>query len=570
MNKGKQALLKLKNDNHLYFRKCLKIKDKKARIVPFDINDSQDRLNQIITDHYMNHPNPDERPTLYIIILKARQQGMSTFTEGVYFKGITLGLPNDNPFNKVAMIVSYDDDSANTINDMSRRYLQYLPDVIKPMNRPIRGKGIFFENPNREEFKTKPGLQSKFLIGTANNKNVGSGYTINYLHISELAKWQDPETTMTSLLQSVPDYNGIVIVESTAMGVGGYFYDLWQKAKNGQNNYVPLFIPWYEHKEYVTSLTTGETLQYTEDELGLKQNYGVSDRQLKWRRNTIRDKLNGDDEKFKQEYPSNDMEAFLTSGRPRFDSKTLTKWLNDAKEGEHGNIEFKSWHRDDKGYLTIWEQPQRGEAYCIGADTSEGLSTGDRSAATVWNARTWKQVAKWHGHIDPDLFGQELYNLGMYYNEALLAVEVNNHGFTTVNKLKNLNYLKLFQRERYDETVDKMTKSLGFQTNRQTKPLIIDHMASCIRERLIETKDKEFVSECITYIREEDGGTNAQLGCYDDLVMASAIALFVLSNYITDYFDMRETNALSNIDNNQDHLPHALQDSRESIDWVDF
>jgi len=567
---SKAALKQLVDDNHLYFRKCLKIRDKKARIVPFEVNDSQGRLNDIIMDHYEKYPEPFTRPTLYIIILKARQQGMSTFTEGVFFKAITLGLPNDNPFNKVAMVLSYDDDSANTINDMSRRYLQYLPDVIKPMNRPIRGKGIFFENPNREDFKIKPGLQSKFLIDTANNKNAGSGYTINYLHISELAKWQDAETTMTSLLQSVPDYNGIVIVESTAMGVGGYFYTLWQKAKNGQNNYVPLFIPWFEHKEYRTPLVNGELLRYDETELRLKDLYNLTDEQVKWRRNTIRDKLNGDAEKFKQEYPSNDMEAFLTSGRPRFDTKVLTKWLNAAEEGIRGYVERGIFVEDDKGYVTVYETPEPGKRYVIGADTSQGLATGDRSAATVWDAKTWRMVAKWHGHIDPDLYGEQLRDLGNYYNQALLAVEINNHGFTTMNKLKNLNYPMLFQMERYDEAVDKISRALGFRTDKKTKPLIIDHLASCIREQLIETKDRDLISECITYIRGEDGSTNAQEGCYDDLVMASAIALFVLSNYISDYFDMRDDNALSYANNNQSHLPWALQDDRETASWIDY
>lgn len=564
-------LLKLRDDNRLYFKKCLKIKDKKAQIVPFVINDSQERLNQIIEDHYRKYPDPKTRPTLYIIILKARQQGMSTLTEAIFFKAITLGLPNDSPFNKVAMVISYDDDSANTINDMSRRFLQYLPDVIRPMNRPIRGKGIFFENPahpNSEDFKRNPGLQSKFLIDTANNKNAGSGYTINYLHISELAKWQDAETTMTSLLQSVPDYNGIVIVESTAMGVGGYFYDLWQKAKRGQNNYVPLFIPWFEHKEYALPLDEGETLVYDEDEIQLKELYNLSDEQLKWRRQTIKDKLNGDAELFKQEYPSNDAEAFLTSGRPRFNTKILTRWLNAAKPGIRGYVDGTGFYEDDKGYVEIWEHPIPGRAYVIGGDTSEGLATGDYSAATVWDAKEWKQVAKWHGHIDPDLFGDELANLGYYYNTALIVPEVNNHGFTTVNKLKNINYPKIYQMEQYDESYDKTTKKLGFRTTAKTKPLIIDHLASCIREELIQTYDKDFISECITYTRAEDGSTNAQEGCYDDLVMASAVGLFVLSNYLFDYFDSVDHSA--DYASDQSHLPFALQDDEEPLSWVDL
>lgn len=564
------AIEQLRYDNELYFASCLKIKDKKARIVPFKVNDSQKRLDDIIQSHYLKYPDPLTRPTLYIIILKARQQGMSTFTEGIFFKGITMGLVNDSPFNKVAMIVSYDDDSAKTINDMAWRYLQYVPPVLKPMNRPIRGKGIYFENPNKAEFEQKPGLQSKFIIDTANNKNAGSGYTINYLHISELAKWADAETTMTSLLQSVPDYNGIVIVESTAKGVGGYFYALWQKAKRGENNYVPLFIPWHEHKEYLTPLEDGEVLQLDKEEKELKELYQLTDEQLKWRRKTISDKLNGDPETFKQEYPANDEEAFLTSGRPRFDVTVLTKWLKQAKAGVKGNIERKQWVNDPKGYLEVWEKPVAGRKYVIGADTSEGKVTGDYSAASVWDSKTFKQVAKWHGHMDPDLFGDELANLGYYYNTALLAVEKNNHGFTTLNKLKNINYPNLFMMERYDELTDKTTKELGFHTNRKTKPLIIDHMASMIRENLLTTYDKQLISECITYIRGDDGTTNAQEGCYDDLVMATAIALFVLSNFISEYFERFEDNALANKPD-QSHLPHALQDDEDNnVSWNDL
>ena len=250
--------------------------------------------------------------------------------------------------------------------------------------------------------------------------------------------------------------------------------------------------------------------------------------------------------------------------------RLLTHWARRAasRAARGGRCRDRPAAAGRAGGVTVWEPPQRGATYVIGADTSQGLSTGDRSAATVWNTRTWKQVAKWHGHIDPDLYADQLAELGKYYNTALLAVEINNHGFTTMNKLKNLNYPNIFQLERYDDSVDKKTKALGFQTNKKTKPLIIDHMAQCIREKLIDTKDKELISECITYIREEDGGTNAQEGCFDDLVMATAIALFVLSNYITDYFDMRDD--MATIRGNQKDLPWALQDEQPVGSWTDY
>ncbi|MED1948986.1 hypothetical protein [Brevibacillus centrosporus] len=565
------SLRKLRRDNELYFRKCLKIRDKKARIIPFEVNDSQRRLDTIIADHYAKYPDANKRPTLYIIILKARQQGMSTFTEGVFFKAITIGLDNDSPFNKVAMVVSYDDDSAKTVNDMSWRFLQYLPDPLKPMNRPIKGKGIYFENPNREGFKENPGLQSKFIIDTANNKNAGSGYTINYLHISELAKWHDAETTMTSLMQSVPDYNAVVIVESTAMGVGGYFYDLWQNAERGENDYHALFIPWFEHNEYATPLHPDEEMVLDEDEKNLRDTYGVTLEQLKWRRETIKNKLNGDPEKFKQEYPSNAREAFLTSGRARFDTAKLERMLQKVKPGKRGSIYNKTFVAEQNGYVEMWEKPIQGRRYVIGADVSEGLATGDYSYATVWDAKTWKQVTKWRGHVDPDLYGEELDKLGRFYNEALLAVEKNNHGFTTLNTLKNLNYPNLFMMEKYDKIHDKRTEQVGFQTTRKTKPLIIDHLAYCIREGEIETNDETLIKECITYVREDDGSTNAQEGCFDDGVMASAIALFVLSNYISEYFTASETNAMSHVTKRDEHLPHALQDDQDNnASWHDL
>src|SRR5690554_4542025 len=97
------TLKQLIESNKLYFYKCLKIRDKASNIVAFTTNDSQDKLLKIIEDHEAKYPNEATRPTLYIIILKARQLGFSTATEGIFFKKLNFG------FNKVAMIVSFDE-----------------------------------------------------------------------------------------------------------------------------------------------------------------------------------------------------------------------------------------------------------------------------------------------------------------------------------------------------------------------------------------------------------------------------------------------------------------------------
>lgn len=538
----------------------LKIRTKAGNLVKFQLNSSQARLNDKI-----NELQSQGKP-VRIIILKARQMGFSTLTEGrIFYQTATNKLTN-------SFIIAHKEEASTNLFNMSKLFFEELPLALRPMKKASNAKELIFENPtpNIDEKQKNPGLRSKIKIDTAKNLDAGRSSTIHNLHASEVAFWDNADTVMLGLMQAVPNTpNTMAIIESTANGVGGYFYDVWQKAKRGENDFVPLFFAWFEHAEYRMEVPDGFAL--TEEEQELKALYNLEDEQLVWRRWAIRNNCGGDVEKFKQEYPSNDEEAFLTSGRPRFDVKTLNTWYVKAKEGIKGYLEHGQWVPDEKGYIEIWENPKPGRRYVIGADTSEGKVNGDYSAATVWDSKTYKQVAKWHGHIDPDLFGDELANLGTYYNKALLAPEKNNHGFTTINKLKTLNYINLFQMEKYDKTTDETTKELGFRTDRKTKPLIIDHLAGLIRENQIETMDKDLISECITYIREDDGATNAQEGCHDDLVMASAIGLFVMSNYISDYYENFEDNAMVHVKGKQDHLPHALQDDEDtSYSWNDL
>jgi hypothetical protein len=555
----KQKLKQLIKNDRRYIEKLLKIRTKKGDLVNFQFNVMQLKL-----DEKIEELRQQGKP-VRVIILKARQMGASTYTEGKIFKKTaTTKLTN-------SLIIAHKEDASTNLFNMSKLFYEELPQLIRPMKKASNAKELLFENPTADpnEKQVNPGLRSKIKIDTAKNLGAGRSETIHNLHASEVAFWDNAETVMLGLMQAVPNTpNTMVVIESTANGVGGYFYDMWQQAKRGENDFIPLFFAWFEHPEYKMAVPPNFTLD--EEEKELKELYHLDSEQLAWRRWAIRNNCGGDPDKFKQEYPSNDMESFMTSGRPRFDVPTLTKWLSKSKPGEQGNIEHKQWIPQAKGYITVWDKPKPGKKYVIGADVAEGLVNGDYSAAPVWDAETWKMVAKWHGHIDPDLYGDELAKIGKFYNTALIAVEKNNHGFTTLNRLKNLDYPQLFHMEKYDEVTDKSTKQLGWQTNRKTKPLAVDFLARCIREELITVHDSDFISECITYVRGDDGTTNAQEGCTDDLVMGGAIGLFVLSNYSHEYFEVIESNALRN-KANQDHLPYALRDDEDNhYNWSDL
>lgn len=539
-------LLQLQSSTKLHFSKCLKIKDKNANIIPFETNDSQDKLINIIETHYTKHADPLTRPTLFIIILKARQQGMSTATEGFFFKAITLGMPNDRPHYKTALVISYDEDSAQTINEMSDRFYQHLPNELKPMKRNSRGKGLILENPTnvQTEFEKNPGLQSKFLIDTANNLFAGSGKTINYAHISELSKWSRPEDTMKSLMQTIPKNNAVVIVESTANGAGDYFHKLWQQAEAGENDYIPIFLPWFTHREYSNKLSASDKEELSrsldEEEKQLVQLHNLTLEQLHWRRNTIKNKCNGDIDTFHQEYPSNAEEAFLTSGRPRFDIPILRDYLKQCTDGQRGYLERVGGHTkfipDAKGYLEVWGMPNRENENFIGADVSKGLITGDLSAAPVFSNK-YNLDALWHGRIDPDLFAQQLMMLGTWYNDSLIAIEENNHGLTVINAMKN-DYYNLYKRTSHNKITDETKQELGWWTSEQTKKLAIDNLARLIRERKLGIKSRRFIQECMTYVIDDKGGTNAQTGSHDDVVMAAAIILYVMETHAIPVADI--------------------------------
>lgn len=532
MTKAQEYINILKDDYTLYFKNCLKIRDKQSNIVPFMVNQEQQQLIDTIREWKSTYPDPQSRPTLYIVIPKARQVGYSTVTEAIFFHDLNFA------FNKVAMIISYDVDSATVINDMSNRFYQYLPQVIKPNRRKSQGKGILFENPLfRPELptdeKNAPGLQSKFLIETANNVNAGSSYTINYLHISELAKWSNPEETLTSLLQSVPKNDSVVVVESTAKGLN-YFYNLCNDAKHGRNNYKLIFVPWFKHAEYQTSY---KGFELTEAEQQMVDTYGITLDQLQWRRDTIKDKCQNNLDIFHQEYPSYLEEAFVTTGKPVFNvSDIIARMEHLPKPLKQGMFEYKldkaeriiddtiEWVDSDTGAIKIYQTPKPRYPYVIGGDTSGDGS--DYFIGNVIDNTTGKQVAVLRHQYDEDLYAAQMYCLGKYYNYALIGIEVNYSTHPT-KELQRLGYDNLYRREVEDSITNTLVRKYGFRTDKLTRPIIIAELVSLMREHVELINDYNTLEEMTVFVKDERGRPAAMTGCHDDLIMATAITYYI-------------------------------------------
>lgn len=321
-------------------------------------------------------------------------------------------------------------------------------------------------------------------------------------------------------MQAVPNTPGsAVFVESTANGVSGEFYNLWQGAVRGENGFIPIFIPWFVTAEYRE--TVPPEFERTPVEEELVEKYGLDDEQLMFRRRKVAQ--NGV-ELWQQEYPSNADEAFLTTGRPVFDTNKLAERIRTAPEpiGRMGLIgnEFTD---DPRGELLVYRAHDPSETYYIGADVAMGVRGGDYSVAQVLDSHK-RQVAVWRGHINPDYFATTLHRLGLYYNIAKIAVESNNHGILTCTRLgKDLAYPAFYTETVVDKLEDRETINLGFRTTVKTKPLIIDELRAVMRDEEIEVYDKTTLRELQTFIVTDTGTMEAEEGLYDDTVMSLAI-----------------------------------------------
>lgn len=507
------------------------IVDKNKNTIPFFLNEVQlsflADINQAKDDY-----KEGKRLHLKFLVLKGRQQGFTSFITAYQlansiisknFSGFTLADSGDN---------------TNTIFEDKAKYIfNQLPEALQPTTKYNNRREFHFEK-----------LNSRWRVNTAGNKEVGRSKTINFFHGSESAFWDSIDSIMSGLGEALTK-DSIQILETTANGVNEY-KDLWDDAASDppKNNWDPKFYAWWLTPEYRLRFEDDEReerfkhdVEFEATEFHKKLNYLRLYEKLEWPQlywyngkwKDLKDKL-------PQEYPCTAEEAFLASGRPRFDVHVLMEYLKHCVpgtigylEGTGSNIRFVP---DDKGNLEIWKFPEKGKEYFIGADVAKGKGDGDYSCAPVYDTDK-KLVAMWHGHIDPDKFGSSiLINLGSLYNEALVAVEENNHGLSTINAMKH-DYHNLYKRTTHDKITDEEKQELGWWTSTKTKPLMIDNLARLIRERELGCKSDRMIKELIKYVVGEDGDTNASTG-NDDTVTGSAIILLVMDAYITNVSDI--------------------------------
>ena len=284
---------------------CLKLKTKAGLIEPFKFNSAQ----QFIHDRLERQKA--ETGKVRALILKARQQGVSTYVGGRYYHRTQF-------FHGASVfILTHEQDATDNLFGMVERFWRYSPPEGRLKTGAANAKEMNF-----------PSLSSGYGVGTAGSKAVGRSKTLQLLHGSEAAFWPHAADHFAGVVQAVPDLPGTeVILESTANGIGGEFHERWTQSEAGDGDYIPIFVPWFWSDEYERDVPKG--FEVTAEEDHLAKLYDLTPRKLAWRRYKVAELK--DPALFAQEYPATSQEAFQATGHESF---IPTRLVQDARKAK--------------------------------------------------------------------------------------------------------------------------------------------------------------------------------------------------------------------------------------------
>lgn len=513
-----EKLLVKENPLLLVEYEFLTIKTKDGQLIRLKLNTVQKKiLAKIKSIMAKNRP-------VRLWILKARQSGVSTLSEGIVY-AFTSQKEATN-----SLVIADDIDGSNYIFGMQRLFQEKIDEHLRPLPKHSNEKKLEFDK-----------IHSQILIDTSDNLNAGRKYTFRAVHLSEVAFFRDLKTLMLGLNQSVPNLPGTIIIgETTANGIGNHFYDEWVKCSDDtiKTDWETLFIPWFDIEEYtlpgdlypidgINFATPTDKEKFLIEEKAIKNKYNLSKEQINWRRWCIINNCNGSVLQFNQEYPDSPETAFIATGDLFFDKEAL-KSQSIIKPFSIGNLVKEEGRYllryDNTGLFKFYHKPLFGEQYVVGADAAEGLEHGDKSAAVVLNKRTNRTCCVYNHNISPDRFAEDLVKLATYYNNSIIACENKGYGYS-VNQDIYKKYGNVYRRIKSKKGFTEPTQELGWNTNSVTRPQMLSQLAEEILNGSTELLDNDLIKQCWTFINNvKTKKPEAEKGKCDDLVIARAIA----------------------------------------------
>jgi hypothetical protein len=542
---------RIKYDFEYWAFLCARIKEKDTGDqIPFKLNRAQRKLVSRFM-YAINHGKP-----IRIILCKARQWGGSTATQ-LFFLWIQL-------FVKTG----WSSCIVGAVKKQPRIIRAMIKNVAK--NHPKQAYNLVFDKFEGSEDLVIKGTTTTISVGSMQAPDNLRADNVYLAHLSEVGIWKKtdgktPEDVIQSVSGSVANipYTAIVI-ESTAKGVGNYFYNQYIASKTGKSDYENIFIPWWyidiyskdidDYVKFMDEMTEYDWWQWE---------IGATLESINWYHHKKRSDFSGSLElewRIFEEFPSDDEEAFQSSGSRVFPKPFVSKFEKMCKDpifigdihgdGDRDKAALKGIeiYPNSKGFLKIWVYPEEdtySNRYVVVVDIGGKSKTADNSVITVFdnlftheNGRP-EMCATWVGHIDHDILAWKAVQISKYYNNALLVIENNSlkkesvegsegyHFETVLNTIVD-HYSNIYcTQKNLQKIIEGAPVVYGFNTNGSTKPTIIDYLYTILRDGRYIEYDLDVCVEYDQYERKPDGTFGAKDKCHDDRLMTRAIGLWV-------------------------------------------
>lgn len=535
-------MLRFRHDFEYWAARCVKITDKDTKTsVPFILNRPQRRL--LATLEEQRRAGVPVR----VIILKARQWGASTLVL-IYFAWIQIV----HLRNWHSLICAHVKDAAANIRGMYTHLLanyprEYWEEETAPEFRP-------FERMNN--VRMIPDRGCRVTVCSSENQESTRGMDCSMAHLSEVAFWKDSlQHNPLDLIRSVTSGIArrpmtVVVMESTANGVGNFFNKEWQRAVDGKSDKTPFFVPWHEIDIYTEPVDDPEeffgTLNEYERELWTV--HGCTLEAIKWYRHKLSEYI--EHRSMMAEFPTTPEEAFCATESSVFSAADVARLREEgcrapyetgevlgSRRGTLSDISCPCFQPSPQGLAKVWERPRKGAEYIVSVDIGGRSRHADYSVISVLDRHTERGeesrpevVAQWRGHVDHDILAWRAAAMGRWYNDALLVVESNSwesssdgHGRYILDMLAD-EYPNMYCRPSESAPLGSLP---GFHTNMRTKAVVISNLIAQVRDGGYIEHDGDACDELLQYESLPDGTYAARRGCHDDILMSRAIALHI-------------------------------------------
>lgn len=358
-----------------------------------------------------------------LVILKARQLGMTWLVLGFILWLVLFRAPS-----AVGIFSKREEESVDLLDKRLKEMYRRLPDWL-------RSKETVSDNKKLWQLSNESWVRA--FPSTA-----GDSYTFTFVLVDEADLAPDLGKLLGAVKPATDAGGWLVLLSRVDKATPqSTFKKIYRAAKQKLNDWYPIFLPWHVHP----------------------------DRDHVWYEAQVRDSMTRTTtlDVVWEQYPATDTEALAPNS---LDKRIKPKWI----EKNYVAMDPLETPDDAPGLplLELYALPVAGKAYVIGADPAEGNPNSDDSALTVMDAVTGEEVAALAGKVEPRVFASYIHQIGVYFKDAVVLCERNNHGHLVLGWLDDFSSLKLALGP--DEKVGWLTNSLG-------KALMYDACADVFR-----------------------------------------------------------------------------------------